>query len=455
MQFLNPVNRLPNMEDTSSKLMKINSSVINHLTQLMELNGYESADTPIIEKSDLFLRKSGGNISSRLYQFTDPGGYDVCLRPEFTSAITRSILSKKDKKSSPFRLYYYGPVFRYSKPGEEFSDLPRQFNQFGAELIGSNNFIADSEITSIAYKIIKNLTKYDLKLIIGNVNIIASIANYFDVSERSKMYLLESVQDIKTFGVNYVLNNAIKIGLFDNNKISKDYDINEIKISIDNLKSKDLFSNTSRTTKEIIKRINIKNNQSYDKKLFEKVLKIIYETILINGNSDNVLEKIYTLWKKHKIPINPINDFYDYIKYVSIMGVPKKDIFIDFGLVKHVSYYSGIIFNVCSKNDNVILGGGGRYDGLSRDLGFNDIAARGFAFDLNKIISVSDIKIKTSTPIVIRSMDKSDFSNAIKHSEDLKSKGIACQIDYDENISDKGKKIIYVKPDGSIKESKL
>ena len=52
-------------------------------------------------------------------------------------------------------------------------------------------------------------------------------------------------------------------------------------------------------------------------------------------------------------------------------------------------------------------------------------------------------------------MDKSDFSNAIKHSEDLKSKGIACQIDYDENISDKGKKIIYVKPDGSIKESKL
>ena len=125
--------------------------------------------------------------------------------PEFTSAITRSILSKKDNPSPPFRLYYYGPVFRYSKPGEEFSDLPRQFNQFGAELIGSNNFIADSEITSIAYKIIKNLTTYDLKLIIGDVNIIASIANYFDVSERSKMYLLESVQDIKTFGVNYVL----------------------------------------------------------------------------------------------------------------------------------------------------------------------------------------------------------------------------------------------------------
>ena len=82
--------------------------------------------------------------------------------------------------------------------------------------------------------------------------------------------------------------------MFDNNKISKDYDINEIKISIDNLKSKDLFSNTSRTTKEIIKRINIKNNQSYDKKLFEKVLKIIYETILINGNSDNVLEMRFT-----------------------------------------------------------------------------------------------------------------------------------------------------------------
>ena len=65
------------------------------------------------------------------------------------------------------------------------------------------------EINSSKY--IKNLTKYALKLIIGDVNIIASIANYFDVSERSKMYLLESVQDIKTFGVNYVLNNVFRI----------------------------------------------------------------------------------------------------------------------------------------------------------------------------------------------------------------------------------------------------
>ena len=55
MQFLDPVNRLPNMEDISSYVMKQNSSLFSALSKYMEINTYKLVDTPILEKSDLLF----------------------------------------------------------------------------------------------------------------------------------------------------------------------------------------------------------------------------------------------------------------------------------------------------------------------------------------------------------------------------------------------------------------
>ena len=41
MQFLDPVNRLPNMEDISSNVMKQNSSLFSALSKYMEINTYK------------------------------------------------------------------------------------------------------------------------------------------------------------------------------------------------------------------------------------------------------------------------------------------------------------------------------------------------------------------------------------------------------------------------------
>ena len=77
MSFYNQVNRLPNMEDTSQESIDLTVTILREFNKFMALNGYRSADTPILEKADLFLRKSGGAISSRLYLFNDPGGYET------------------------------------------------------------------------------------------------------------------------------------------------------------------------------------------------------------------------------------------------------------------------------------------------------------------------------------------------------------------------------------------
>ena len=62
--------------------------------------GYQIIDTPMLERTELFLRKSGGELATRMYTFTDPGGNRVSLRPEFTPSIIRYYL-ERDRRGAP------------------------------------------------------------------------------------------------------------------------------------------------------------------------------------------------------------------------------------------------------------------------------------------------------------------------------------------------------------------
>ena len=56
----------------------------------------------------------------------------------------------------------------------------------------------------------------------------------------------------------------------------------------------------------------------------------------------------------------------------------------DFGLMRDLSYYNGVIFEVYDPAVGHVLGGGGRYDGLMRRFGL-DLSATGFALYLERV----------------------------------------------------------------------
>ena len=59
---------------------------------------------------------------------------------------------------------------------------------------------------------------------------------------------------------------------------------------------------------------------------------------------------------------------------------------LDFGLVRGLAYYNGIVFEVSHPEWQAPLGGGGRYDGLARDLGGDAmLPALGFAYNLDAL----------------------------------------------------------------------
>ena len=84
-----------------------------------EQQGYQAVHTPLLEQTELFVRKSGGDLVNSLYTFQDPGGNTVSLRPEFTSSVIRHYVEVADTLRGPVRWQYGGPVFRYETDAGE------------------------------------------------------------------------------------------------------------------------------------------------------------------------------------------------------------------------------------------------------------------------------------------------------------------------------------------------
>ena len=77
------------------------------------------------------------------------------------------------------------------------------------------------------------------------------------------------------------------------------------------------------------------------------------------------------------------NFFTKVLEYLDDMGVNYE---LTPRLVRGLDYYSHTVFEVVCQNDSNSLGGGGRYDGLTKILGGPDIPAVGFAFGVERTI---------------------------------------------------------------------
>jgi histidyl-tRNA synthetase len=126
--------------------------------KVAENYGYSYIETPILEETRLFKRSVGESsdiVNKEMYEFTDKGGNDVCLRPEGTAGVVRSFIEHKfDRQGIPKRFWYFGPMFRYERPQK---GRLREFHQFGIESFGENSVWEDVLIISLAADIFKKL----------------------------------------------------------------------------------------------------------------------------------------------------------------------------------------------------------------------------------------------------------------------------------------------------------
>ena len=233
----------------------------------------------------------------------------------------------------PAKLSSFGGVFRYDEPQK---GRYRYFHQWDIEVYGKSGIESEAEIIEFTSRLFDSL-------LLNNITI--------DINHRN---LVENY--IKTI-----------------------FDSNDPQLIGDILRAVDKIQKKSRH--EIMDEF----KERYDKEKLEKIL----DFSQIKGSIKEVEEKIDTTKLSS----------WDYLKQLfdSLENRGVSNIRINFGIVRGLDYYSGIVFEVFDKNSTLgALAGGGRYDSLTKAFGREDIGATGVAGGVERIIlTMQEQKITT------------------------------------------------------------
>jgi histidyl-tRNA synthetase len=137
---------------------------------ICEKYGFMEIRTPTFEHTELFTRGVGDTtdiVEKQMYTFDDYAKRSITLKPEGTAPAARAFIEHKQyAEVQPTKYYYNIPCFRYEKPQ---SGRLREFHQFGAEIFGTTDMMADAEIIALGKDFIDSLGIKDVELRINSI----------------------------------------------------------------------------------------------------------------------------------------------------------------------------------------------------------------------------------------------------------------------------------------------
>ena len=114
--------------------------------------GFVEWDGPLLEPTELLQKKSGPEIVTQLFNFTDKGGREVTLRPELTPTLARVVAAHEREFRKPLKWFAIPQCFRYEK--QQRGRL-REHYQLNCDLIGDDSLGADVEVVALAIDLLR------------------------------------------------------------------------------------------------------------------------------------------------------------------------------------------------------------------------------------------------------------------------------------------------------------
>jgi histidyl-tRNA synthetase len=294
-----------------------------HFKQLSNLYGFSFMDPSPIELLSTLETKSGPGIRDEIYYFKDKGDREVALRFDFTMGLTRYAASQKSIKL-PAKISAFGGVFRYDEPQK---GRYRYFHQWDVEIYGKASLESEAEIIEITSRLFDSLLLKDIVIDINHRNLVESYINKIFSSKDPELVadILRAVDKIAKKSKQDILKEFQKKG-YETEKIEKILEFSQIKGTI----------------QQVEQAFDVSQLESWDD------LKQLFDSLENRGVSN---------------------------------------VRINFGIVRGLDYYSGIVFEVFDKNSTLgALAGGGRYDTLTKAFNREDIGATGVAGGVERII---------------------------------------------------------------------
>jgi ATP phosphoribosyltransferase regulatory subunit len=360
---------------------------------------YATIDPPILESPLPFLNRSGEDIRRRMYIFPDPGGREVCLRPELTIPVCRAYLRQRQAAASPkgaeheARLSYFGPAFTYESTSES---RYRQFYQAGAEFIGAlSREAADAEILAAALDCLNAAGVKEAAVEIGDVDIRNAFIDNLPISERSKARIRritlrnqkdpraaaasaqETAEATNEFGTLASLLATVEPG-------QAERLIREV------FALADVRHVGGRTPEEIIERLTSRTAQQTEP-ISAELIAGVMALLNIRAKPEAAFKAIRNHFKEFGIAaVDPVLQRCEQrLGYFTAYNRKPASLQFNVGLRRGLEYYTGFMFEISAKDAPSIghVCGGGRYDNLLEGLGAGaPIPAVGFGIGLDRLL---------------------------------------------------------------------
>lgn len=332
--------------------------------------GYDFIKTPSVEYFETIGKASAIDESS-LFKLVDNQGEMLVLRPDMTTPIARIAASKLLKEKNPLRLAYYADVFRAQ---QREGGRPAEFEQLGLELIGDFSPYADSEIIYTAIELLKALGVEGFRITIGHAEILtAFLTNNTNNNEEVEL-LRQLLVEKNLVGFSQML------------------------------ESMNLLEEQKDRLSKIIE-FTIDSNVFSDFRQF------------LNDDQQYLIDQVEELQALLEFQLN---DF-------SVVS-------FDFSLASHMSYYTGMLFEIHAAGSGFSIGNGGRYDELFKQ--FNEkVGATGFGIRVDRLLEVLPKQLMKEKRTLLL-FDKGSFSKANVLAEARRNASEYVTLQYAESVSD-------------------
>lgn len=322
---------LPGFMELLPKEQQIFNDIVSQITKVYEDNGCLAIDTPIIEKAEVLLAKTGGETEKQVYSFKK-GKNNLALRFDLTVPFARYVAQYYNDLVFPFKRYQIGKVYRGERNQK---GRYREFYQCDIDVIGKEKLSIDNDawVISLASKAFKSIGLINYRFQISNRKILKGILDELEINNSNEVMILIDKYD--------------KIG-------------------------KEGFSN------ELENLIGVEKSQ------------YINSVLDINGTNKERIGELLKLNIKNKDFIEGIEELKKVCYILEILGVNDEEFEMNLKIIRGLDYYTGTVFETILVGNEGYgsICSGGRYDNLAENYTNNILPGVGISIGLTRLFFV-------------------------------------------------------------------
>ena len=179
MKIITPKN-LSGFMELPPKEQVLFEKIKQKLEETYRLFGFYPIDTPILERSEILLAKTGGDTEKQIYRFSK-GDTDMAMRFDLTVPLAKYVAKNYSELTFPFKRYQIGKVYRGERAQQ---GRFREFYQADIDIIGDGDLsvVNDAEVPSIMYQVFTGLGLHDFTIRLNNRKVLNGLFEMYGLS---------------------------------------------------------------------------------------------------------------------------------------------------------------------------------------------------------------------------------------------------------------------------------